>query len=141
VIHCKHHKTDDVCILALNLGTLFASLCEGWVEVIANLWHMASEADLVVVLPIVLELVPPVLVSIPHYKNSVSITWATGQGVPVSSIVCIVYKTDPAEVLAALKGTLDTIHLTQLAYECQSSLKIVLYNHMQIFVVGLVGLW
>ena len=62
MIHCEHHRTDDVCMLAFDLGTLFASLCESRMEVIADLWNMAYEADLIVVFPIVLELVSPVLV-------------------------------------------------------------------------------
>jgi hypothetical protein len=76
---------------------------------------MAYEADFVMVLLIVLELVPSVHVSVPHRRNLVSITRETGQGVPVGSIIYIVHKTDVAEVLAASKGMLDMIHLARLA--------------------------
>ena len=62
MIRYERHRTDDVCMLAFDLGTLFASLCESWMEVVADLWNMAYEADLVVVFLIVLELVSPVLV-------------------------------------------------------------------------------
>ena len=102
-------------MLAFDLGILFASLCESRIEVIADLWNMAYEADLVVVFPIVLELVSPVLVQVPCHRNPVSETRAARQSMPSCSIVCVVYDADAAEVLAASKGVLDMLCLAQLA--------------------------